>query len=125
MSFQMLATDNLRMKEELYALSSDENDEIIIRRAALILNSTIKKMDLSQCWPPNLEELNSSLNTIPACVTHFIQTLLTSEVNIEQVSDRVDRVPGSFENGEMTTLVKDNIDRLEDTLSGAGTSLSS
>ena len=67
-----LAKETYSLKKELEEAKAAKSGDAIIK-GALQLRNDIKKQDISQIWPPDME---NSVSVIPESVTMFLHTLL-------------------------------------------------
>ena len=67
-----LAKVTYSLKMELNTMKS-MNIEDAVTKAGFQMREDIKKQNVSQVWPPDIEHIDGS---IPESVTHFLHTLL-------------------------------------------------
>ena len=89
-----LAKVTYSLKMELNTMIS-MNIEDAVTKADLQMREDIKKQNVSQVWPPDIEHIDGS---IPESVTHFLHTLLSGERECSNPSERVRRLSTSFGN---------------------------
>ena len=68
---------------ELHSLKSTNTGDVITK-AALRMRDDIKKQDVCQAWPPDIENGD---NSIPKSVTHFIHTLMSGEHVFKSITE--------------------------------------
>ena len=89
-----LAKVTYSLKMKLNTMKS-MNIEDAVTKAGLQMREDIKKQNVSQVWPPDIEHIDGS---IPESVTHFLHTLLSGERECSNPSERVRRLSTSFGN---------------------------
>jgi len=92
LSMSELAKVTYALKVELHNVTFANTGDVITK-AALKMRDDIKKQDVTQIWPPDVEHSDGS---IPESVTKLLKTMLTGEKECTDPSQRVTRLVSSF-----------------------------
>ena len=80
LSMQMLATEYLKVKNELDTHCSVSKDSTqMLKKVAMHLRCEVKKAQIDQPWPPQPEELNPNFVRLLTDLTQFLMILLTGD----------------------------------------------